>query len=673
MIRRLAPFGGLDGRRYLDEAAPASPIPMRGGYNVELVDGEWWTRAGRELVNRTIGNVPWQWIIPDESGSAARALLVSPWYALRCRLSDGGVDNIYSPAVTENIAFTNGSASATSSTTRNAHELVLVGGGTGFTTECYRILAVSGTSVTLDRAYESTNGAKSCRLLTPFETPFSITPSGDGPNGGCVIFDQLVSHTGTTLGYSNPAVTRGHQYLVITSPLLVSGIIAIDLTTDTAPLRDFLRLTNLASPTAPSSPPDYVTVFQNRLVVAGMADPDGNYADRTLYYSQIGDLLLFHTGVQGKTSSPNYVTLDDVKNPINGLGTLGQRLVVHRRYSQVVGAPTGSNAQPFQFVENKQGYGLEESGTLVDANGAHYFMSLEGPAMFDGGQVRPLAASLRQHLDAMLDWGSCKCAFEDSRDQRIYWVFDADGDSGKRHQSATLPATETLEVPHPSSTPDYTSVTTVLVHDYLQDAWWLEDHVNIACGGTISGRAYVSRYDGTLVSFRVDSGSGLDSDISFGDADYPVDCLVESPWIDFGTFETKMITKLYVMLRALDLTTGGNPSVNDYWTDPAQTLHLCTIEILIDDNPATVMQALDCNALTSAMLALTPDENQQMPIMVHEKSPRVSGRSFKFRVKNALSADATTASHKKAAFRLAGIEVHYEQSESDQSLRAFNA
>ncbi|MBM4438507.1 MAG: hypothetical protein FJ029_15075 [Actinobacteria bacterium] len=157
------------------------------------------------------------------------------------------------------------------------------------------------------------------------------------------------------------------------------------------------------------------------------------------------------------------------------------------------------------------------------------------------------------------------------------------------------------------------------------------------------------------------STSGLDQGVTTGT--HVVDALVDTPWIGLET--RHRLQKVVVGFRALDLTTGGFPSIKDLWSASTDTLHLATLEVYTEGDITTPAVSQDLNKLVSSMKALKPDENQQMPLMdIEARHLDCAGMSFKLRFKNALSAAATAAGHKKGLFRIAYIELYVTPSES---------
>jgi hypothetical protein len=67
------------------------------------------------------------------------------------------------------------------------------------------------------------------------------------------------------------------------------------------------------------------------------------------------------------------------------------------------------------------------------------------------------------------------------------------------------------------------------------------------------------------------------------------------------------------------------------------------------------------------MQAIPNDENNQPGLMQFQLSPRVSGQTFKFRFRNNLP-----GSNDKGIFRIAAMEVFFDQQRSTRPLKTAN-
>ena len=654
-IIRLAPLGGLDGSRISDEGTldAQRPVPMRGGYNVQVIDGEWWCRPGYSFADATrqkFGSVPWWWMVGTSSNFD---ILASPWYALRWQRSGHTVREAYTPRIaSEAITFTLGSATATSTSTLVVGDGILTG-TSGGTTQFYVAVGVSGTTVTLDRVAE-VNGATNCRIIDSITgtSPFTGNGGASTSLAAYALIDQLVTHS----LYSGAVVTTaGKQYMIITSDL--AAPVAFRTDGPVALVQNWFRDTSVAAPSAKSDGL-VCAEHQNRLLIGRAGDPDGNYAEKTVWWSLPGDFVQFHSGVAGQTGIPFYKTFGGTDNvdSIRAIAPLGENVVVHRRRSQEVGSPQGSASAPYRWTRLNEGAGIIGSRAYASFDRTHLLVTDRGLEMFDGGTFREIAPSLRRHIESMAFWRQVAFTVIDPDNLLLYLV--PSGAAPTRHQEAAIPATATVT---PVAGDDWQSATPVLVYDFRRDTAWFEDHVAISGAGTIDRRFYWLRFDGTILIPFDDRDTGLDQGVTTGT--HVVDALVDTPWLGMET--RHRLHKVVIGFRALDLTTGGAPSITDLWSATTDTLHLATVEVYTEGDITTPVVSQDLSKLVSEMLALEPDENQQMPLMdLEARHLDAAGTSFKLRIKNALSAAATTAGHKKGLFRIAYIEMHVVATES---------
>jgi len=674
----LAPLLGTNSRRVSDKALQGTF--MRGGYNVELRDGEWWSRLGEgRVANGTvrIASTPWWWALDVNRDLT---IIANPFWALA--LSSGtSLDAVYAPAVTESVTYTNGSANATSSTTRVVDQLMLVNGVNG----AYRVVSRVGTALVMDRPFEGTTGAKSTKFIDPLVrdtagTAVTYATSSMTPQlGSCFVFEQLVTNSATAIHASSPATTSGSFYLIITSNL--GCPVAIDLSGYLAgspanPLRRWFFNTALSSPaivgsdTTSDSLKDigvFGGVYKGRMFIGPAADPNGKYGSRTLWWSQIGDFCRWHTGIAGQTAAPNFKTFDGEGNGIAGIANLQDDLAIHRDDTQVVCTATQSLAQPFTFRENNQGLGVRSRGRsnrIVSANGVNYFWAQQGLAVFDGRGVQLIAQdaadALRSHR-FIEDFRPVTHVLHDATRRRLYW-FKAEG---SRHQDA-LPATATVTYTSGDQVQNYSPV---FVYDYANDAYWFEDRPTTYGGGMV-GRTegnllYLSRLDGTLVTaYGSNSAAGDASHLTpetTGNA-VTVNCQVETPWIDFGNFAAKRLVEVETVERSI---MAGNGNFDDEIENGISgTYFWLRCRVFVDLNDATTKADVGVVYDSSNSQLTDLAEFRQSPTFVRTFTPRADGRQFKLRFSNALSSAATTAGYLQAPFRISDIICEYAQKES---------
>jgi hypothetical protein len=235
-IQRLAPLRGLNPMNVSAEAGLQGTF-MRGGYNVEVFDAEWWVRHGCAQASENLGSVWWRWII--SSPELDRLFLVSNNYVLQVesRVGEVGVpDNTtffrqlavpYTPLNTNlNATFQVGSSTAAytlvSGVAPQKGYCFVVQGTAGVPDRFYRIIDLPSAGImVIDRPYEAgsptvVNGPSiySDLMLTLADTP---GVADTDLNGGCCLFEQTATHAQNTLGYFNYAVDPGTYIIVISS------------------------------------------------------------------------------------------------------------------------------------------------------------------------------------------------------------------------------------------------------------------------------------------------------------------------------------------------------------------------------------------------------------------------------------------------------------------------
>lgn len=679
---RLAPLGGLRSERVSDHTL--GDVSMRGSFNVECVDGEWWVRKGEDAVLRRIGSTQWTWI----GVGNAKWIIANPYWALQLNDSNPsvGVTNLYSPSGTDTVTLTQMSDAATCSVYTPAVGELLLLESAGYTDQVYRVVAASGTGFTLERPFEGESAAYDCRFIPQLAQNAAGTATGYSDTSGVgeepasyVVFEQLVGHTATSVHGSSPAVTAGRRYLIITSSW--GTPVAIDLGTVTTVKRNWFWRTHLGSGSetniaSTNGYGQWAAVYKGRLVIASAPDNQNRLATRTIWYSREGDFLLWHVGIKGKTASPNYVTFAGPNDDITGLDVLRDQVIVHRERSQEVGSYTGSDIGPISFRSNNQGLGIYSAGSnlWVHTRAMHFFWSQRGPAVFDGSQVSLVAQDAYRDLVALrlTESPQVRCVIHDERRARLYWVLDSSVPGYNRHQGATAPDNSARFL-HNQSGAGYAPAFAVLAYSYEDGKLWLEDRTSVYGGGFLGDPGndpyrgtYASRFDGTIVKLRSGT-SGIDPGISGDSEDHVVQAQVETPWIDFGNSVTqKHLTQVELVLRALDVDedVSGQPDrISDVWEDTTDRLFV-RLQVYADYDLTTPIDDVSKAFLVSDMLALKLTDNRQYPAFTLVCSTSGLGRSLKFRVSNTLTDDATAAGYRMAPFRLSEIVAHVLPKES---------
>lgn len=684
----IGPFRRLNGERVTDRVLNGTYL--RGGFNFAVRDGEWWSRKGEECVFARLGSTPWWWMFDVNRDLS---IICNPWYALK--IESTGVSQIYNAVSTQSVTFTNGSKTATPTTARIAGQLMLV--GTQPTTEVYRVTAATGApSITLDRAYEGTSGAKSVAFLNVISQDLAGTRATHDDTarviGNACIFEQLVTHTAGDSSPSNPAVTAGHIYLIISSNQGAPA--AIDLTSIGNVLRDWFYLTNLGAASATAIGSDtatdgltprgvYASVYKGRLFLAAATDPNGNYGSRTLYYSQIGDFINWHTGnVSDMSAVPNFKTFDGEGNSISGMEVLGDDLVIHRDDSQEICTATQSGDTPFVFRSNNENLGIRDylrSNRIVSARGRHFVWTRRGPFSFDGRNMQPLAEDVRGSLQwqrFMQVRNAIRHVQHDAQSGILYW-FSANVAS--RWDEYAAPVSSNYTTIDGASVQNYYGV---FVYDYENDAYWYEDRPLSIGGGMLTldtarpAQLHISRTDGSILvlngrskgkdaALSTYNGSGVVVNNPGSTAsDVTVTCVAETPWFDFGSPGVKRLTRIETHERALELE-----GPFDNYSDAYVGRRLLRIQIYGDMNPVNLLD--DCTtayksdtAATSSQLSTT--NVSQAPTFIREFTPRSDARQFKFIISNTQSNGAVFLSAHVAPVRLTDIMVELQPAESLQ-------
>lgn len=677
---RLAPLGGLQSERVSDHTL--GDMSMRGSFNVERVDGEWWTRKGEDLVAYRLGSAQWTYI----GMGNVKFILANPFWALQLNSTspEQGVTNLYSPSATETVTLTkNSQFGVTSAHTGVPGELLLV--GPGYTTQVYRITAGSGTDITLERPFEGDSDVYTCRFIPQLAQDPSGTNQSyyDGICNGpasYVVFEQLVGHTaGDAAAHTNcPAVTAGRRYLIITSTL--GCPVAIDLGTITTVKRNWFFRTGLASGTetniaSANGYGQWATTYKNRLIIANAPDNNNRLASRTIWHSRQGDFCLWHTGIKGKTASPNSITFDGPNDDIAGVDVLRDQVILHRQRSQEIGSFTGSDAAPLNFRSNNQGLGIYSANRnlWIHTRSAHFLWTQRGPGVFDGSQISLIAQEAYRDLVSYraAEAPNVLCAIHDEQRARIYWVLGEDNtDANNRHQAATMPVSGERLL---ADGYQYAAAKTVFVYSYEDGTAWFEDRTSIYGGGHLGEPAiesaqgtYASRFDGTIVKLRGET-TGIDPGISGASEDHVVQAQVETGWIDFGnTVTQKHLTGVELVLRALHVseeTLRNQEEISDVWSSEDDRLYI-RLQVFSDYNLTTPIADVGKAFRVSDMLALKLTDNRQYPAFNIHFSTDGQGRSLKFRVSNTLNSEASAAGYRMAPFRLSEIVAHVLPKES---------
>jgi hypothetical protein len=676
---RLEEFSGLWGYRQNKENEAAGR--MMDCRNVELMDGEWWTRPGYRAndANKFVNLASMPWMMTTDLEATASVIISNPFYALiyRPTVSSWVVYSAYLPSALESVTLENGSNLGTSTSTRVVGDLLLVE-ASGGTDEVYRVIAVSGTAITLDRQYEGV--AAGPTVKTNCEFVEAITDPGAYIVGvtrvsnyegvmkdmfSVATIDQTVTLAGNALWTGSPAVTDGDTYMIICSPAAEPAALNMS-DPNQALITDFFRVTG-TDPFPKILRGWTCCSWKNSLVIAHAGDSTGLFTSRSVWISRPGNFIRWHDDTESGNSQDRNNRFWDHTDDILAVETMGANLIVHRSRSQHVGTFVLGGAFPFRFVANNQGYGLFGARNVVRANNVQYLWTQAGPAVFDGNQVQPIGVELRHLLQAKNMWDRAPTfAYADRLRTRVVWVWsNRDGD----FPDLVLDTSNTDD--------SMLGESEALVYDYTRDAFWIEKTPNQTGAGFSANRTYIISGLGTLLdpSLWVDEASGFDQtsdpDAVTGEAIAQslvrVDASVSCDWFNLGSLRRKMLTRLYVELRTLETTANADPwEIADLSTDPTDEIHFADLDIFVDKNE-TAHETHPLVLTASTMLALSNAPGGQHPLMVFQVSTKAAGHEYRFALRN----DGAGA-NVKGAFRLAGIEGEFTQYESSRLFKPIN-
>lgn len=449
-IARLLPGRGVD-LSYIDDRA-LQGNPLRGCDNVRLVDGEWWTREGEATLRGNALEIPPSIIttIDYMAGNEAfrRHFLIGSDAVIEVNVDDNGVGASesysysipYTESWTGTVSFTNGSTTATYTTTSAAgssqYATMIYGLDEDGNQAIYFTQNAPSTATgifTLKSAYKGpTNASYSSKgFVGPDANPAQRTIN----KAAYAVFRQRTAYTlGQIWGGSggsatapfhmnkSPVLAAGGVYLIWSPGIKPStgrpvGPYLIRLDATETLKGEFMRRTSQTTPASftggngvsagqGGSRVNFMAVHRDRLIVV-REDENASNDDRTIWYSTVGNLMQWHNGTAGGSppATENNIKITEGQDPITGLAPLGDALVVHRLRSQLLLRPTGSAAfppGPYTLSYNDQGIGCINQRTLINVRGIHMFVSEYGPMQFDGQQCTPLDGSVRRVSSALL-------------------------------------------------------------------------------------------------------------------------------------------------------------------------------------------------------------------------------------------------------------------------------
>lgn len=660
---RLLPGRGLD-LQYLDDRALAGPpLPLRGAANIRLVDGEWWTREGDLAQRRDIISNAWTHAfsldVQYSNATHRRHFLISQWGVVEVTLSDGtwSLSVPYTAAWTGTINYTQGSTSAMITTTTGDATLsqLFTGKDSDTVQTLYRKVSLVGATLTLDRPYAgATVAALASSAYATFGNPADVRRRNIAKCSWAVFRQQVTRTVGTVWNdgattapwytEQSPAVAKGGIYLIVCPGVTRSGVptgpFLIRLDSTETIKGEIMRQTKTSTSAAvafnAASLPEHCTSWQGRLFV-GREDENNANGDRTIWWSENGDLLQWHTGNVGYDASHNLIRLTEGHDKISTMAPLGANLIIHRERSQHIFEPTDSEVTPFQERRNAQGMGCISPRSLVNVRGLHYFWTDYGPATFDGEQVRPLshaiarmAGSFRSTSEWVTDastnaWPEAVVGAYHATRQELWWTLFGVGDYWEKAYADGSYASQNLVLDLQNGEAwRLTYMTGFSLGSFRDDATGREIMVRSWPGGTLSQATQTER----------SKDSALSAD---GTADDPF-AYLETPWLDFGTAGQKLLRRLQIELRTFH---GDAAYAEDKITDiviGSSGTFKYQLDVHTDHDVYTmpVSQRIEVNQADLANIGNLSEGARMTPAMMVKTLifDRLQGEVFKLRIRN---------------------------------------
>jgi len=404
---RLGPFSALSGA--LEDDRSNESHPLKGGFNYRVMGGEVWPRHTLDVLGGTEGlRVPFTHTILVPS-SYPKQLLIGPMACLK--IADFATNfqvllsPTYDPASSCSITLQEGSTAITigAGTPPASGQWFIVNNVKPASYSEYYSFSPTGAGLVLTRPYTGTTVTFTADLydpIIPVASGLFNFGTNDTPRAlmhcDATVFRQAVDHVADDMWTGSPALIGGAQYIIYTSSFYGPTAISIDL--EEPIKRDIFRDTSVTPAEANAINPSYCETFKQRLFYGYVAPPDSSDApEQTFWWSEIGDILQWHRVVLG-VDFPNFRTNFAFTGLIQGMKTLGDRLIIHYTDRQEMVSSTGSNAEPFVIEENNQQIGVVAPRSIVPVGRLHYFWSQVGPASFDGTDVSPLGGEMADTL-----------------------------------------------------------------------------------------------------------------------------------------------------------------------------------------------------------------------------------------------------------------------------------
>lgn len=668
-VVKLGPWSGVDARTVDDRALNTHPI--RGGYNVEIHGGELWWRHGYAPLNFE-NPIPlaqeWDLFLSVYVEGSLKEFLINRYCVFEI-LSSGLYSVPYNATVTENVTFVAGSTAVVSTTPWVVGDVV----NDPFTNQFYIIVSAVGVNGVIDRPAATGGTAVTSRFAKL---------SASSATDACT-FKQGITHAANAVWAGNLAVAPDEVYLVICFG--TAEPIAIRIDASAAVLREFFRDTSPAAGAAVAltAEPPACCVHESRLILAGGGDNASMNRGYCFWYSMPRDLMAWHTGTQAVDAVPNVIRLVEDDDPITAAKTLGDRLIIHRKYSQEIAAYTGAIDLPYRLERNNQMLGCGDTKQIAVTERKHFIMTHRGPAIFDGAEVRLFGDEVKDiferagriGLSGRGDYGAVTVFAFDST-ARVMFTHTGVED----YDAVSLGYTQSIDIS-----------AQVLIYDAISGQWAtciLPGNFGIGCAGSsqrkgVGPRQYnkdiITLATGEILSTTVDNSFqyGFDAWTGKTGRTYAykgrivsiVPGMIRTGWMDLGSASQKMLTKLEVELRDTFRIDGSShrgvylPGVGQAPYGQAFILHL---NIYRDFDLTQTIESLDI-AVPGNLFSSETNQNRGFggePIRKIRRSLRSQGDVFAFEFSNWMTTESTQAGFQEAVFRIVQALITFTDTQS---------
>ena len=274
----------------------------------------------------------------------------------------------------------------------------------------------------------------------------------------------------------------------------------------------------LITGTGTAPPAKFVEYYNDRLIAANIIDSATDRTNRIRWSIQAD-----HTNWSG-TGSGFADLYSGVEEPITGLLSLNDRVVVYRKHTITEMYRTGTLSPVFEFQLRVNGIGCAFPYTIASNGQQHFFLGMDRTVYsWNGTQLSNIGERIRPELQDLVDYASAETYFGVvTPDRGEYWLVLGDGNA--------------------------------FVYDYVTDSWWRDSFPNIttlgeasdvitsgllwstatntwatepltwdAAAGTLKPVIFAGRADGA--TFTVDEAVGYDY-FAIGSI---LDCYIETP------------------------------------------------------------------------------------------------------------------------------------------------